>query len=107
MMVAPLRLIAAASAIASFTLPAAAQQAAKALPEKPAQVFPAGLYPLTPERERALKPKDSFKECDQCPEMVVVPKGAFTMGTPPKEEGRFDEEFPLHKVTIPQAFAVG
>src|SRR5688572_9735082 len=26
--------------------------------------------PLSPERERALKPGDSFRECDGCPEMV-------------------------------------
>jgi len=28
------------------------------------------------------KPKDVFKECDKCPEMVVVPAGPFTMGSP-------------------------
>ena len=32
--------------------------------------------PLTLERERALRPKDIFKECDTCPEMVVVPTGS-------------------------------
>jgi hypothetical protein len=36
--------------------------------------------PLSPELERALKPKDIFKECDNCPEMVVVPAGRFMMG---------------------------
>ena len=35
--------------------------------------------PLSRERERALKPKDSFKEGDNYPEMVVVPAGSFTM----------------------------
>jgi hypothetical protein len=29
--------------------------------------------PLSAAEERVLKPKDSFKECAQCPEMVVVP----------------------------------
>src|SRR5476649_2491641 len=33
---------------------------------------------LSPEREHALKTNDSFKECDTCPEMVVVPAGSFT-----------------------------
>jgi hypothetical protein len=28
---------------------------------------------ITEARERALKPKDTFKECTGCPEMVVVP----------------------------------
>jgi hypothetical protein len=32
--------------------------------------------PLPAERERALKPKDVFKECPTCPEMVVVPAGS-------------------------------
>ena len=46
------------------------------------------VMPLSPEREQALVPKDSFKECDPCPEMVVVPAGSFTMGSPANEEGR-------------------
>jgi hypothetical protein len=28
-------------------------------------------------QERALKAGDSFKDCEACPEMVVVPAGAF------------------------------
>ena len=47
-----------------------------------------GVNPLSAERERALKPKDSFKECDTCPEMVVVPAGSFTMGSPASEKER-------------------
>ncbi len=38
--------------------------------------------PLAAAQERALKPKDDFKECADCPEMVVVPAGSFTMGSP-------------------------
>ena len=34
------------------------------------------------EEERGLKAKDTFKECDDCPEMVVVPAGEFMMGSP-------------------------
>jgi hypothetical protein len=34
---------------------------------------------LSMAEERSLKPKDAFKECDRCPEMVVVPTGSFTM----------------------------
>ena len=44
--------------------------------------------PLSAAEERVLKPKDSFKECAQCPEMVVVPAGSFTMGSPDSEEER-------------------
>jgi formylglycine-generating enzyme required for sulfatase activity len=74
----------------------------------PQQYFAAkGVQPLTPELEQALKPKDSFKECDVCPEMVVVPKGSFTMGTPIGEVDRAKGEDPLHRVTLPRPFAVG
>jgi formylglycine-generating enzyme required for sulfatase activity len=62
---------------------------------------------LTPERERALKPKDSFKECQQCPEMVVVPSGSFTMGSPDSEKDRDWWESPQHIVIFSQPFAVG
>jgi hypothetical protein len=41
--------------------------------------------PLTAEQERGLKPKDTFRECENCPEMVVVQAGAFTMGSPEAE----------------------
>jgi len=66
-----------------------------------------GVQPLTPELEQALRPKDSFKECDTCPEMVVVPKGSFMMGTPANEPDRFKGEDPIHRVTLAKPFAVG
>jgi formylglycine-generating enzyme required for sulfatase activity len=50
---------------------------------------------------------ESFRDCDVCPEMVVVPAGSFTMGSPPTEKKRFDGEGPQHRVTFPRAFAVG
>jgi formylglycine-generating enzyme required for sulfatase activity len=62
--------------------------------------------PLSGAEECALKPKDSFKECDNCPEMVVVPAGSFMMGSPAREAGRFDDEGPQHRVTIGKPFAV-
>jgi hypothetical protein len=30
---------------------------------------------LSAAEEHALKPKDVFKECEKCPEMIVVPSG--------------------------------
>ena len=63
--------------------------------------------PLSAAEEQALKPKDSFKECAQCPEMVVVPAGSFTMGSPDREEGRIEEEGPQHRVTFGKSFGVG
>jgi formylglycine-generating enzyme required for sulfatase activity/DNA-binding winged helix-turn-helix (wHTH) protein len=66
-----------------------------------------GVMALSPERERTLAPKDSFKECDACPDMVVVPAGSFTMGSPANEEGRQSNESPQHAVTVARQFAVG
>ncbi|MDE2603129.1 MAG: formylglycine-generating enzyme family protein [Bradyrhizobium sp.] len=63
--------------------------------------------PLSPAQEKALKPKDTFKECANCPEMVVVPPGNFTMASPPSEPGHSADEGPQHMVTIAQPFAVG
>jgi formylglycine-generating enzyme required for sulfatase activity len=48
-----------------------------------------------------------FRDCDQCPEMVVVPAGNFMMGSPKTEVGRFDPEGPQHPVTIATSFALG
>jgi formylglycine-generating enzyme required for sulfatase activity len=62
--------------------------------------------PLSPERETALKPRDSFKECITCPQMVVVPAGNFTMGSPDDEPGRNTDETEM-PVTIGYPFAVG
>jgi formylglycine-generating enzyme required for sulfatase activity len=63
--------------------------------------------PLSSAEECALKPKDVFKECDKCPEMVVVPAGSFMMGSPENEEDRSKDESPQHRVTFSQPFAVG
>lgn len=50
---------------------------------------------------------ESFKDCPECPEMVVVPSGNFLMGSPESEKGRSDDEGPQHEVTISEPFAVG
>jgi formylglycine-generating enzyme required for sulfatase activity len=62
--------------------------------------------PLSGAEECVLKPKDVFKECDTCPEMVVVPAGKFTMGSPKDEPERSEGEDQV-SVTIARPFAVG
>lgn len=60
-----------------------------------------------PAVEADYKPGDTFKDCDLCPEMVVVPAGEFTMGSARSERDHRDEEGPQHMVTIAKPFAVG
>ena len=63
-------------------------------------------YVLKPDAEHALKPLASFRECAKdCPEMIVIPAGEFTMGSPTTEQGRSDDEG-QHQVTITRPFAV-
>ena len=84
------------------------QPAAPPPPVTPAVgVAPEGARPLSTEAERALAPKAVFKECDTCPEMVVVPAGNFMMGSRASETARSDNEGPQHSVKIANAFAVG
>ncbi|MEI7607345.1 MAG: SUMF1/EgtB/PvdO family nonheme iron enzyme, partial [Rhodospirillaceae bacterium] len=53
------------------------------------------------------RPGMVFRDCPECPEMVVIPKGSFTMGSPYSEPGRLGNEGPQHRVTIGYEFAVG
>ena len=48
-----------------------------------------------------------FRDCADCPEMVVVQEGSFLMGSPPDEPGRWNDEGPRHRVRIAKPFAVG
>jgi formylglycine-generating enzyme required for sulfatase activity len=52
------------------------------------------------------EPGSVFKECNDCPEMVVIPAGAYMQGSPKSEVGRGDDE-DQRRVTIPAPFAMG
>ncbi len=54
-----------------------------------------------------LEPGAVFRDCRDCPEMVVVPAGRFVMGSPDDEGGRYRQEGPQRDVRIAQAFALG
>jgi formylglycine-generating enzyme required for sulfatase activity/uncharacterized caspase-like protein len=90
---------------------AKSQEAAVVAPLPPSGIQvvtpPSGAAPLTAAQERGLRPKDSFLECENCPELVVVPAGSFTMGSPKGEKDRIETEGPQHLVTISKPFAVG
>jgi formylglycine-generating enzyme required for sulfatase activity len=50
----------------------------------------------------------SLRDCDiYCPEMVIVPPGSFTIGSPLGELGRGSDESPQRMVTIASTLAVG
>ncbi len=55
----------------------------------------------------ARQPGDIFRDCAECPEMVVVPAGNYVVGSPRNEEGRDVDEGPQTRVAIPRAIALG
>ena len=56
---------------------------------------------------QSFKPGESFKDCAECPEMIVVPAGSFTMGSRQGDPGHDGSQAPQHTVTFAQPFAVG
>ncbi|MGD1036459.1 MAG: SUMF1/EgtB/PvdO family nonheme iron enzyme [Roseiarcus sp.] len=64
-------------------------------------------YVLSAAAEAALNPGATFRECATvCPEMIVIPAGAFTMGSPTSEPDRKADEGPQRQVVIAKPFAV-
>lgn len=51
------------------------------------------------------QPDREFTECTDCPTMVGVPAGSFSMGSAASEAGHFDNEGPVHTVSV-RAFAI-
>jgi len=70
-------------------------------------ILAASLAIADPASDRRYEPGETFRDCAKCPEMVVVPAGSFTMGSPQSEKGRTYYEGPQHRVTFSQPFAVG
>ena len=48
-----------------------------------------------------------LRDCEKCPELVVVPPGSFMMGSPASEAERDGDEDPVHRVTLDLPLAVG
>ncbi len=68
---------------------------------------PTSLSFADPAPDRRYEPGETFKDCPECPEMVVVPAGSFIMGSAESEEGRTRFEGPQHRVAFLRPFAVG
>lgn len=58
-------------------------------------------------QEQTLQPGTTFRDCDSCPEMVVVPIGSFEMRNAPWGPGHPHNEGFYFPVTFEKPFAVG
>ena len=56
----------------------------------------------SPRRKKAACRGETFRDCGDCTELVIVPNGEFTMGSNDKPS-----EAPPHRVLIHKAFAIG
>jgi formylglycine-generating enzyme required for sulfatase activity len=66
------------------------------------ETFRQAASPVVPGRQ----PGDAFRDCDACPEVVVLSGGLFTMGSPANETGRGRDEGPQREVAV-APFAIG
>lgn len=48
-----------------------------------------------------------FRDARIAPLLAIIPSGSFLMGSPPSEEGRYDNESPVHDVNLTRRFALG
>lgn len=68
---------------------------------------PQASKPALPKDRFGIAPGARFQDCEQCPEMVVIPPGSFQMGSPADEQGRSSDEGPVHEVSFDRPFAIG
>ena len=49
----------------------------------------------------------AFRDCPECPQMIVVPAGNFMMGSRESGKGRYEYEGPVHSAIVREPFAIG
>ena len=82
-----------------------AQQTAAAAPAPASQPAAQGAS-TSRSPEPAIAPGKAFRDCPDCPELVSIPAGSFTMGSPANDEAGRSPEKPQVKVTIARPFAL-
>ncbi|HXR59643.1 MAG TPA: formylglycine-generating enzyme family protein [Burkholderiales bacterium] len=83
------------------------QAEAMALAEERSRAVSASTVSETPRAVQQPRPGSVIQDCPECPRLVVLPAGTFTMGSPATESGRGQDEGPQRQVAIAQPFALG
>ncbi|MCM2288393.1 MAG: SUMF1/EgtB/PvdO family nonheme iron enzyme [Sulfuritalea sp.] len=92
---------------------AAARRATPAVAARPEQLALAAPAPVQPSpplapATGAIPSRGTLiQDCPECPDLVAVAAGDFTMGSGPKEKMRELDEEPAHRVRVAAPFAVG
>lgn len=96
----------------SAATPPAPAPAPPATQPTPAPAVQPQAEPPQPAAAAATPPK-TFRDCPNCPEMVVIPAGSFQMGAAPGENQHYDvpamesgRDEPQHRVTFAKPFAL-
>ena len=63
--------------------------------------------PRSPSLAASGERRPTFRDCEACPEMVVLTEGLFLMGGAPSDKRRWNVELPQHLVRITKRFAIG
>jgi len=50
---------------------------------------------------------EAFRDCPDCPEMVVIPSGAGMVGSPASEPDHASDESPQHQIRLAKPLAIG
>jgi formylglycine-generating enzyme required for sulfatase activity len=73
-----------------------------AAPSAPAVANRPTPSPVTPPNANPIpiSPGQTFRDCSDCPEMVMIPSGSFMMGAPTRETERTPDQSPQHLVNL-------